>query len=81
MEDRTLLSTFTVSNTGDSGPGSLRQAIVDSNKTIGATNTIDFKIPGSVVHAIARAGRAMPASTSCSPTRPTSSRPANWAAR
>ena len=31
MEDRTLLSTFVVSNTGDSGPGSLRQAILDSN--------------------------------------------------
>ena len=31
MEDRTLLSTFLVSNTADSGPGSLRQAILDSN--------------------------------------------------
>ena len=31
MEDRTLLSTFVVNNTSDSGPGSLRQAILDSN--------------------------------------------------
>jgi hypothetical protein len=44
MEDRTLLSTFLVSNTGDSGPGSLRQAIIDSNNAVGPTNTIDFDI-------------------------------------
>ena len=53
MEDRTLLSTFLVSNTGDSGPGSLRQAIIDSNAAIGTTNTIDFAIPGSGVQTIA----------------------------
>ena len=53
MEDRTLLSTFLVSNTGDSGPGSLRQAILDSNAAIGATNTIDFAISGSGVQTIA----------------------------
>ncbi len=47
MEDRTLLAAFLVSNTGDSGPGSLRQAILDSNAAAGATNTIDFAIPGS----------------------------------
>ena len=47
MEDRTLLSTFLVSNTGDSGPGSLRQAILDSNDAAGATNTIDFDISGT----------------------------------
>ena len=55
MEDRTLLSTFLVSNTGDSGPGSLRQAILDSNAAIGATNTIDFDISGSGVQTIAPA--------------------------
>ena len=55
MEDRTLLSAFLVSNTGDSGPGSLRQAIVDSNAATGATNTIDFKIPGQGVQTIAPA--------------------------
>ena len=53
MEDRTLLSTFLVSNTGDSGPGSLRQAILDSNAATGATNTIDFDIPGPGVQTIA----------------------------
>jgi FG-GAP-like repeat len=52
IEDRTLLSTFVVSNTGDSGPGSLRQAIVDSNNATGATNTIDFDISGSGVQTI-----------------------------
>ncbi len=52
MEDRTLLSSFLVSNTGDSGPGSLRQAIVDSNDATGGTNTIDFDIPGSGVQTI-----------------------------
>ena len=53
MEDRTLLSTFVVSNTGDSGAGSLRQAIIDSNGASGATNTIDFNIPGTGVQTIA----------------------------
>ncbi len=53
MEDRTLLSTFLVSNTGDSGPGSLRQAILDSNAATGATNTIDFDISGTGVQTIA----------------------------
>ena len=52
MEDRTLLSTFTVTNTADSGPGSLRQAILDSNAVTGG-NTIDFDIPGSGVQTIA----------------------------
>ena len=53
MEDRTLLSTFTVTNTGDSGPGSLRQAILDSDVATGETNTIDFDISGSGVQTIA----------------------------
>jgi len=38
--------TFTVTNTNDSGPGSLRQSILDSNADpIGGPNTIDFNIP------------------------------------
>ena len=41
MEDRTLLSSFVVSNTGDSGPGSLRQAIEGANAQGGA-ETITF---------------------------------------
>jgi hypothetical protein len=53
VEDRTLLSTFLVTTTADSGPGSLRQAILDSNKATGGTNTIVFKIPGHGVQAIA----------------------------
>ena len=38
---------------GDSGPGSLRQAILDSNAADRATNTIDFDISGSGVQTIA----------------------------
>ena len=53
LEDRIVLSTFLVTNTGDSGPGSLRQVIVDSNATTGTTNTIDFDIPGFGVQTIA----------------------------
>ena len=53
MEDRTLLSSFLVTNTGDTGSGSLRQAIVDSNGANGATNTIDFDISGTGVQTIA----------------------------
>jgi hypothetical protein len=53
MEDRTLLSIFLVSNIGDSGGGSLRNAIVDSNADTGQTNTIDFDIPGTGVQTVA----------------------------
>ena len=44
---------FVVTTTADSGPGSLRQAIVDSNAATGGTNTIDFALPGSGVRTIA----------------------------
>src|SRR5262249_23168524 len=53
LEDRTVLSTFTVNNLADVGPGSLRQAILDSNAATGGTNTIDFQIPGPGVPVIA----------------------------
>ena len=43
MEDRVLLATFTVTNSADSGPGSLRQAILNANTAPG-TGTIDFNI-------------------------------------
>jgi hypothetical protein len=43
LEDRQLLSTFTVLNTNDSGAGSLRQAITDANAAGGA-NQISFDI-------------------------------------
>ena len=41
MEDRTLLSTFLVKNTDDSGPGSLRAAILSANVS-SSPSTIDF---------------------------------------
>ena len=53
MEDRTLLSTWLVTNTADSGPGSLRQAILDSNSAVGGSNTIGFAIPGDGIRTIA----------------------------
>src|SRR5262249_36627742 len=43
FEDRLLLSTFLVTNTDDSGKGSLRQAIRDANATP-EKNTIAFAI-------------------------------------
>src|SRR5689334_10615591 len=42
----TFSATFTVSNTNDTGPGSLRQAILDANATPGA-DVIVFNIPGT----------------------------------
>ena len=42
---------FTVTTTADSGPGSLRQAILDANANAGA-DTISFAIPGAGVHTI-----------------------------
>jgi Domain of unknown function (DUF4394)/Calx-beta domain len=44
-------ATFTVINTDDSGPGSLRQAILDANATAGQ-DTIAFNIPGGGVQTI-----------------------------
>src|SRR5262245_42214293 len=44
-------ATFTVTNTDDTGAGSLRQAIDDANATPGA-DTIVFNIPGAGVHTI-----------------------------
>jgi hypothetical protein len=44
-------ATFTVTNTNDSGVGSLRQAMLDANATVGA-DTIAFAIPGAGVHTI-----------------------------
>jgi hypothetical protein len=50
--------TFTVTNTANAGPGSLRQAILDANAhqvtggTVCAGHTIQFSIPGSGTHTI-----------------------------
>jgi len=43
VEPRTLLATFLVTNSDDAGPGSFRQAILDSNATIGF-DTINFSV-------------------------------------
>ena len=43
--------TFTVTNTNDSGAGSLRQAIIDANTNSGA-DIIDFNIAGTTAHTI-----------------------------
>jgi hypothetical protein len=51
-------STFVVTNTGDSGTGSLRQAILDSNAHLGADSII-FNIPGPGPHTI-RPSTALP---------------------
>lgn len=46
-----LANDFTVTNTNDSGPGSLRQAITDANAHPGADGVV-FNIPGSGVFTI-----------------------------
>ncbi|WP_449420984.1 DUF4347 domain-containing protein, partial [Phormidium nigroviride] len=46
------LATFTVTNTADSGAGSLRQALLDANAAAGL-DTINFAIPGAGVQTIA----------------------------
>jgi hypothetical protein len=50
LEDRLTPATFFVTNTGDSGAGSLRQAILDANG--GSGGTIKFNIPGTGVQTI-----------------------------
>jgi hypothetical protein len=54
LEEIRLLTVFTVSNTNNLGPGSLRQAILDSNASEGGAliNRIDFNIPGQGVQVI-----------------------------
>jgi CSLREA domain-containing protein len=52
LENRTLLATFLVTNTLDSGAGSLRQALLNSNSSSGA-DAIQFNISGGGVHTIA----------------------------
>ncbi|MGN6546252.1 MAG: DUF4347 domain-containing protein, partial [Aureliella sp.] len=49
-----LLATYTVTNTNDSGAGSLRQAIIDANANGGA-DTITFNIAGTGTHTISLA--------------------------
>src|SRR5690348_5428593 len=50
LEDRRVLSTFSVLNTNGSGPGSFAQAVLDSNANpdlSGAANQIVFNIPAN----------------------------------
>jgi hypothetical protein len=48
---RAIAATFTVTNTNDSGNGSLRTAIDDANANPGA-DSINFNISGGSVHSI-----------------------------
>ena len=48
-------NTFTVTSTADSGPGSLRQAILDANASPGL-DTVQFGIVGAGIHTIAALG-------------------------
>jgi trimeric autotransporter adhesin len=47
LEDRTVLSAFSVTNLNDHGAGSLRQAILNANSTVGA-DVIDFAVTGVI---------------------------------
>jgi Periplasmic copper-binding protein (NosD)/RTX calcium-binding nonapeptide repeat (4 copies) len=54
LEDKLAPAVFTVVNTNDSGPGSLRQAILDAENTpnVGGPDRVEFNIPGDGVHTI-----------------------------
>jgi hypothetical protein len=47
LDDRTVPSTFTVTNLFDSGSGSLRQAIIEAN-TASGDDTIAFSLTGTI---------------------------------
>jgi len=61
LEARTLLSTYSVTIAADSGPGSLREAILNANADTSA-DVIAFNIPGSGAQTIALAS-PLPAMT------------------
>lgn len=52
LEDRQLLAVLTVMNTNNLGAGSLRQAIIDSNASIGVMDEIRFNIAAAGVQTI-----------------------------
>ena len=70
--------TYTVTSNADSGPGTLRQAILDANAHPGA-DTIEFDIAGSGVHTISPAS-ALPAITDAV-TIDGYSQPGSWSTR
>lgn len=47
LSDRAEATTFNVTTLNDSGPGSLRQAVLDANAILGA-DTVIFSIPGTI---------------------------------
>ncbi len=47
LEERITPATFTVTNTNDLGPGSLRRAIVDTNLTLEADDIV-FSVTGTI---------------------------------
>ena len=49
MEDRTLLSTLTVKNANDSGPGSLRAAVNTANQVSGDSILFDSSLAGKTI--------------------------------
>jgi titin len=51
LECRLAPAAFAVSNTNDSGPGSLRQALLDANASPGL-DAINFSVPGAGAHTI-----------------------------
>ena len=56
-----LLATFTVVNTDDDGPGSLRRALLDAAQSV-SDDLVAFDIPGDGVHAIRPASPLPPVS-------------------
>src|SRR5437899_604004 len=59
LERRAIPATFTVTNVGDSGIGSFRQAILDANSHAGM-DIIAFSISGTGIHTITPASEFPP---------------------
>lgn len=62
-------ATFTVTNIGDSGAGSLRQAITDATAAAAGDHVVAFNIPGAGPHTITPAS-ALPVIGNTSVTTP-----------
>jgi parallel beta-helix repeat protein len=63
MSPAPVAMTFTVTNTDDAGPGSLRQALLDANTNVGQSDTILFAIPGTGPHTISLSSEPLPTIT------------------